>query len=139
MTVELVLSQRHYDVIHFNNGMHGWGYSESEYGAAIGPMLATLRRLAPHATLIWATTTPTAGGAAERNPRIDERNRLVREALAPQSITVDDLHAVIAADPAQISKDGVHMSPQGSLALATQVATSIRTALAKTGEKPKQP
>jgi hypothetical protein len=26
--VETVLSQTHFDVIHFNNGMHGWGYSK---------------------------------------------------------------------------------------------------------------
>ena len=136
-TVELILSQRHYDVIHFNNGMHGWGYTEGEYGAAISPMLATLRRLAPDAILIWATTTPTAGGAAERNPRIDERNRLVREALAPVKVAIDDLHAVIAPDAAQISKDGVHMTPQGSQALANQVVASVKAALAKSGPSTK--
>src|ERR1700726_1885777 len=30
--ISLVLGQTHFDVIHFNNGMHGWGYTEEEYG-----------------------------------------------------------------------------------------------------------
>jgi lysophospholipase L1-like esterase len=132
-TIALVLGQRRYDVIHINNGMHGWGYSEAEYAAAIPPLLATLRRLAPQARIVWATTTPTAGPAAERNPRIDERNRLLLEALKGQELAIDDLHAVIAADPAQISKDGVHLAPLGSLRLATQVAKSVKEALAKSG------
>ncbi len=132
-TIALVLGQRRYDLIHFNNGMHGWGYSEAEYAAAIAPVLATLRRLAPQARIVWATTTPTAGTAAERNPRIDERTRLLREALAGQDVAIDDLHAVIAADPGQISKDGVHLTPPGSLALAGQVATAVKAALAKAG------
>jgi lysophospholipase L1-like esterase len=132
-TIALVLGQRRYDVIHINNGMHGWGYSEAEYAAAIPPLLAALRRLAPQARIVWATTTPTAGPAAERNPRIDERNRLLLEALKGQDVAIDDLHAVIAADPAQISKDGVHLSAPGSLALAGQVGKAVKAVLEKAG------
>src|SRR5258706_5324892 len=29
--IELVLDQAKFDVIHFNNGMHGWQHSEAEY------------------------------------------------------------------------------------------------------------
>ena len=29
--IEMVLSQYKFDVIHFNNGMHGWQHSEKEY------------------------------------------------------------------------------------------------------------
>jgi lysophospholipase L1-like esterase len=135
-TIALVLGQRRYDVIHINNGMHGWGYSEAEYAAAIAPLLSTLRHLAPQARIVWATTTPTAGPAAERNPRINERNRLLLEALTGQDVAIDDLHAVIAGDPAQISKDGVHMAPPGSLALAGQVAKAVKAALEKAAAAP---
>ena len=135
-TVALLLAQRRYDVIHLNNGMHGWGYSEAEYAAAIAPLLAAVRSLAPQARLIWATTTPTAGGSAMLNPRIDERNRLLLAALTGQAIAIDDLHAVIAADPAQISKDGVHMLPSGSNHLAASVVAAVKTALAQSAGAP---
>ena len=32
--VKLILSQTRFDVVHFNNGLHGWGYTEAEYAAA---------------------------------------------------------------------------------------------------------
>ena len=56
--VALVLDQCRFDVVHFNNGMHGWGYSEEEYGKAFPELVATIRKHAPKAKLIWATTTP---------------------------------------------------------------------------------
>src|SRR3984885_11339417 len=31
MQIKMVLSQYKFDVIHFNNGMHGWRHSEKEY------------------------------------------------------------------------------------------------------------
>ncbi|MCU0980168.1 MAG: SGNH/GDSL hydrolase family protein [Pirellulaceae bacterium] len=54
----LVLGQCHFDVVHFNNGLHGWGYSEEEYQKAFPELVATLRKHAPQAKLIWATITP---------------------------------------------------------------------------------
>ena len=29
--IKMVLSEYHFDVVHFNNGMHGWQHSEKEY------------------------------------------------------------------------------------------------------------
>ena len=130
LQVELVLRQYHYDVVHVNNGMHGFDYSEAEYGAAIRPLLKVVQQGAPQARIIWATTTPTGAGTQDRNPRILERNRLMRTALAGTTVAIDDLHAVIAADPTMISKDGVHMNPNGSAALGAEVARSVAAALA---------
>ena len=49
--VGLVLGEQKFDIIHFNNGMHGDGYSEEAYTAALPPMLARLRRDAPGARI----------------------------------------------------------------------------------------
>src|ERR1700748_1840275 len=54
--IEMVLSQYKFDVIHFNNGMHGWQHSEAEYEKAFPQFLKTIRKLAPDAKLIWANT-----------------------------------------------------------------------------------
>src|ERR1051325_4851438 len=56
--IELVLSQEKFDVIHFNNGMHGWQHSEAEYREAFPKFIKALRKHAPDAKLIWGTTTP---------------------------------------------------------------------------------
>jgi hypothetical protein len=41
-----------FNVVHFNNGMHGWDYSEKEYKAAFPSFLKALRHIAPHASFI---------------------------------------------------------------------------------------
>src|SRR5215813_11688530 len=45
--IELVLNQAKFDVIHFNNGMHGWQHSEAEYEAASPKFIKTIRTHAP--------------------------------------------------------------------------------------------
>src|SRR5688572_14797511 len=60
--IELVLDQAKFDVIHFNNGMHGWQHSEAAYRQAFPKFLETIRSHAPQARLIWAATTPLRDG-----------------------------------------------------------------------------
>jgi len=55
--IALVLDNNHFEIIHFNNGMHGWQHSEAEYKEAFPKLLATIQAHAPAAKLIFATTT----------------------------------------------------------------------------------
>src|SRR5499427_7640958 len=54
--IELVLDGTKFDVIVFNNGMHGWQHTEPEYQKAFPKLIKTIRSNAPKARLIWATT-----------------------------------------------------------------------------------
>src|SRR5271154_6991411 len=56
--IALVLDNTKFDIIHFNNGMHGWQHTEAEYGEAFPAFLAAIKSHAPNAKLIWASTTP---------------------------------------------------------------------------------
>src|SRR5262252_6427535 len=56
--IEMVLGGTKFDVIQFNNGMHGWQHSEQEYQKALPRVIKAIRANAPKARLIWATTTP---------------------------------------------------------------------------------
>src|SRR5690348_13850748 len=38
-------------VVHFNNGMHGWGYTEAQYAAGLPKMIAAIKAAAPGAKL----------------------------------------------------------------------------------------
>ncbi len=131
--IALVLRQCKFDVIHFNNGMHGWDYTEEEYGRAFPQLLALFKRLQPQARLIWATTTPVREGKelklAPRTERVKARNKLAQECVAKAGIPVDDLFALCVEHPEFSSHDGVHASPKGIAAQATQVATSIAAQL----------
>ncbi|MCX7007765.1 MAG: SGNH/GDSL hydrolase family protein [Kiritimatiellaeota bacterium] len=131
--IALVLRQYKFAVIHFNNGMHGWTYTEEEYGRAFPQLLALFKQLQPQARLIWATTTPVREGKelklASRTERVKARNQLAQEFVAKAGIPVDDLFALCVEHPEFSSTDGVHASAKGIAAQAAQVAASITAQL----------
>ncbi len=57
-------------VVHFNNGMHGWDYSEAEYKAGFPAYLAALHQIAPGSAFIWATTTPVRKNKDQVRPML---------------------------------------------------------------------
>lgn len=122
----MLLSEAKFDVVHFNIGMHGWEYSEDEYRKYLPELLAAVRKGAPGARLVWASTTPVRQDKAPgpSNERIVERNRIARQFFEKLGIPVDDLHAVMA-DHADLHSDDVHFKPEGSAMLAAQVAASV--------------
>ncbi len=122
----------HFAAIHFNNGMHGWGYSEKQYAAGLPEMIAALRTGAPDAKLIWANTTPVLHDAASgaTNARIEERNRLAVELMKRDDIPIDDQHALMLKH--QDLHDGdVHFTKEGYAVQAEQAEAMIRVALGK--------
>jgi len=128
-----VLKQYSFDVVHFNNGMHGWDYTEQEYARAFPKLLATIQRGAPRAKLIWATTTPVREGKdlaiAPKTERVKARNKIACDIVAKKHIPVDDLFALVIDHPEFSSPDGIHASPAGISAQAAQVAERIESVL----------
>ncbi len=138
--VAMVLDQCSFDVVHFNNGLHGWGYSESEYQQHFPDLVATIRKHAPKARLIWATITPTRvsgnlSQVAEGTKRVKARNKIAQEYVGKENILVDDLFSLVENHPEHYSGDGVHMNRQGIAVLAEQVAKQVLAA-AKTAVPP---
>jgi lysophospholipase L1-like esterase len=132
--VALVLGQCCFDVVHFNNGLHGSGYSEEEYTKHFPELLATIRREAPQAKLIWATTTlvrqaGNLGVIAEETKRVEARNKIAEGIVGREKIAVNDLFGLVKDHPKYWSADGVHFNAQGIAAQAAQVATRIAEAL----------
>ena len=131
---EPVLGQAKFDVVHFDNGMHGWGYTEDEYAKAIPDLVATIRKGAPAAKLVWASTTPVRvnGKVDQLDPKTDRvkaRNTAAAEVMAKEKIPTDDLFALVADKPEWFSNDGVHLNAKGSTAMGEQVAREIRLLL----------
>ena len=136
--IEIVLNQERFDVVHFNNGMHGWQHSEAEYRKAFPKLLKTIRSNAPKAKLMWATTTPLRDGrdvtydtkAEYSDERIAARNAIVSEIVAAQKLLIVDLNAAVRGQP-DLHSDNVHFNGKGSGILATQVAAAIEKSLAR--------
>lgn len=126
----LVLREQSFDIIHFNNGMHGDAYSDESYAAAMPEALATLRRYAPRARVIWCTTTDVR----ERNnlervepktERMLRRNQLAIAFAKREDIPVDDLFSIVRDHPEYHAPDGVHFNDKGYSVLAAQVTAAL--------------
>lgn len=139
--IRLVLSQYHFDVVHFNNGLHGWANTEAQYREHFPELLATIRKYAPDAKLIWATTTPTRNRAnlkdvdAAHIERVKARNKIAAEAVAKEKIPTDDLFALVKDHPEYYAADGTHFNPAGTSAEGEQVAKVVAEQLAQSGAK----
>ena len=131
----LLLSRYDFAVIHLNNGLHGWGYTEDDYRGGLTRLIALVKEKAPRAKLVWAMTTPVRVGNdiekihEERTPRVIQRNAIAREVMAGQGVAINDLYGLVAEHTPFFSKDGTHFSESGRAAQAKQVADAIRAQL----------
>jgi lysophospholipase L1-like esterase len=131
----LVLDQHRFAVIHVNNGLHGWDYSEADYEDGISGLIEFLRQRAPSASLVWASSTPLyqAGDPGRFDPRhgrVVERNRLAAAVMARHGIPINDLFTLALGNTAWFCNDGVHYTADGCARLADQVAARITARLA---------
>jgi len=119
-----------FSVVHFNNGMHGWEYSEAEYRAAFPAFVAEIHAIAPKAALIWATTTPVKKETepGPTNARVAARNAVAGELLKGAEIVTDDQHLLMTKH-ADLYQDSVHFNEEGAALQGKQAAELIRNGL----------
>ena len=134
-TLKNVLDHYHFDVIHFNNGMHGWQHSEQEYRLAFKKYISLIRKHAPGAKLIWAKTTPlkvnphiSPGDPIATDERIIERNNIAQAFISGTNIETDDLFTPMYGHP-EYHTDNVHFNAGAQAVQAAQVAAIIEKAL----------
>ncbi len=97
----------------------------------------TIRKHAPSAKLICATTTPLKvstpvkqGDPHSSDERIAARNAIAVEIVTPQGIAVDDLFTPMKGHP-ELHGDNVHFNAQGIPLQGTQVTSEIEKLLTK--------
>jgi hypothetical protein len=124
------MENTHFQVIHFNNGMHGWGFTESEYKEAFPALIGSLHKEDPKAKLIWANTTPVRKDNPEgaTNARITVRNDIAASIVKQEQIPIDDQHEVIHQHP-DLYSDDVHPNEAASTIQGKQAAAMIEKLL----------
>jgi hypothetical protein len=119
-------------VVHFNNGMHGWGYTETQYKAAFPEFMTTVRKLTERGgTLIWASITPVRSddSKAATNVRIEARNEIAGQIVRLAGIALDDQHSLMMKHR-DLYDDEIHFNSAGATIQGKQVAAMIKQALA---------
>ena len=132
--LQLLLKQYKFSVIHFNNGLHGCGYTEDQYRDGLAKTVAALKEHAADAKFIWATTTPVREKSdlqmfGERTERVKARNLIAADIMKQHGIPTNDLFDLVEEHPDWHSTDGVHLNDKGKEAQAKQVAESVVTCL----------
>ena len=116
-----------FDIVHFNNGMHGWTYTEDDYRRAFPAFLGTIRAEAKGAQLIWATTTPVKVDAnpGPTNSRVDARNAIAKTFIDAERIPIDDQHELMM-NHLDSYQDTVHFNESGSKIQGDQAGAKIK-------------
>jgi hypothetical protein len=116
----------HFRVIHFNNGMHGWGFTEAEYKEALPALIGALHTDDAQAKLIWANTTPVRKDkpVGATNARITVRNEIAAAIMKGEQIPIDDQHEVVRQHP-DLYSDDVHPNEAASMIQGRQAAAMI--------------
>lgn len=151
MWLETGGSDKKWDVIHFNWGLHDLKFlgpdganlqdpadpknhqqvPPEEYRKNLTELVKQLQ--ATGATLIWRNTTAVPEGAKGRVVGDSVKyNEIAAEVMEAANVEIHDLYTFAKERQAEIQKQAdVHFSPEGSAALAGDVARVISAALTK--------
>ena len=137
--MKAIFAEHSYDLILFNDiGLHAWEpgqIPEGQYEPLMRAYLANLRRFAPKAKLIFASTTPMTTKTKpialdhEFNPLIVERNKIALKVMQENNVPVADYYGVLATKPDLAAGDRFHWTKPAYELLAQSAATRIAEAL----------
>src|SRR5690606_3039751 len=130
--IDLVMGYQNFDVVHFNNGLHGWGYTEDQYRDSFPEFIKTIQKNAPGATLIWATITPVYqkdnfGQLDPKTERIKKRNKIALDYLEDhKQIRINDLFNLAIQHPEYFEGGDVpHQNTNSYSKIAEHVASDV--------------
>ncbi len=138
--MKAIFAEHAYDLVLFNDiGLHAWSpgrIPEGRYEPLLRAHLANLRKFAPKAKLIFASTTPMTtktrpiGLDAEFNPLIVERNQIAARVMAENHIPVADYYGILATKLDLAAGDRFHWTGPAYALLAQCAAAHVERALA---------
>lgn len=135
--IKNLITQHKFDVIHFNNGLHGIDYDAAQYEHGLRKLVKLLKRHGQGATLIGATSTRVLPGFSgwksdELNQEmIETRNQIMFRVCRERGVEMNDLYLVTANHPELFSGDKIHYNEEGYKALGGQATSYIMQKLNK--------
>ena len=123
-----------FDVICFNNGLHGVDYSDAQYSSHIPIVYKLFKKSNPGLKLIWVNTTARRLGGKlaefdQHNPGVINRNKAVEEFTKAKNIPLVDFYTPSIAQLDYYDNDGIHFSKSGVEEQARMLTSEIKNAL----------
>jgi hypothetical protein len=140
------LGKGHWEVIHFNFGLHDLKLVEGKHLVSPENYEKNLRVIVKRlqqtgATLIWCTTTPVPHGTSNplrSNDDVLAYNAVAKKVMEENRISIDNLYEFALRRLKKIQRpSNVHYTASGYQVLAGHVAESIRVALEQRKTQPK--
>jgi len=124
-----ILDRYDFEIIHINNGLHGWDYSIEEYQKGLEDVKRILDDHAPNALTIWCTTTPirveeNLEFLDKLNQDVILRNQAALEILGENGVIINDLYQEMLKHP-EYYRDKYHFTNAGKGFQAKVVAEFI--------------
>ena len=112
-----ILDRYDFEIIHINNGLHGWDYSIQEYQKGLEDIKRILDDHAPNALIIWCMTTPirveeNLESLDKLNQDVILRNQAALEILGENGVIINDLYSEMLKHP-EYYRDGYHFNSAG--------------------------
>ena len=106
-----------FEIIHINNGLHGWDYSIEEYRKGLEDVKRILDDHAPNALIIWCMTTPIRVKENLEyldilNQDVILRNQAALEILGENGVIINDLYQEMLKHP-EYYRDKYHFNSAG--------------------------
>lgn len=127
---EFMLNKRSYEMILFNNGLHGFYIEDELYKPALEETLTILKAKVP--ILAWRSSTPILDKEnmpefnSERNPRVIRRNNDAAKVAEKLGLPILDLYTAMAEQKELICEDAVHFTLEGQKVQAEIIADFIK-------------
>ena len=128
--LDVWLGKEHWDVIHFNFGIHDRNTPIADYAQRLEEI--TKRLKATGAKIIWASTTPIPDDPSKQQvaASIIERNQVALGIMKSNGVAIDDLYEKILPELAKYQKpNDVHFSDDGYDFFGKNVSVCIESAL----------
>lgn len=119
-----------FDMIFFNNGLHGVKYSPESYASYLSPMLKLLRKNNRHVKIVWVNTTARrVNGDLDAydpyNEDVRKRNERVSAFCQKKGLTMIDFWSMSLQKKEYYHPDGIHFLPIGVQAQAALIVKEV--------------
>lgn len=125
--LDVLIGSVKFDIIFFNNGLHGVNYTPEEYGKYIPVVYKLLLKNNPKAKIVWINTTARriAGDLDhfdKYNDDVNKRNKLVENFCRNKNIPTLDFSSLSINNEKYYTNDGIHFNPEGVNAQALMIS-----------------
>ncbi|MEG0767810.1 MAG: GDSL-type esterase/lipase family protein, partial [Clostridia bacterium] len=126
-----------YDLVHFNNGLHGWHLSDASYGAHYERVVRHIRTQYPATRIVLVLSTPVCLPGPdmildpEKDDAVQSRNRIVQEIARRYQLPVNDLYHAMLGRNDDRTTDGYHYQASGVAYQGAHVAQYLLAQLSR--------